>query len=51
MLPAQIPEAHRPKLGTTFQRIRVVELELPPVRKIANLSAVLFERADPVSTS
>lgn len=48
---ARIPEAHRPPLGTTFQRAQVVELELPPVRKIANLSAVLFERADPVSKS
>lgn len=48
---ARIPEAYRPPLGTTFQRTQVVELELPPVRKIANLSAVLFERADPVPKS
>jgi tRNA(His) 5'-end guanylyltransferase len=45
---ARIPEPHRPPIGATFQRTQVVELELPPVRKIANLSAVLFERADPV---
>ncbi len=44
---ARIPEAHRPPPGATFQRTQVVELELPPVRKIANLSAVLFERAEP----
>ena len=48
---ARIPEAHRPPLGATFQRTQVVELDLPPVRKIANLSAVLFERADPVPKS
>jgi len=42
---ARIPEAHRPPIGATFQRTQVVELELPPVRRIANLAAVLFERA------
>lgn len=47
----RIPEPHRPSVGSTFQRTQVVELELPPVRKIANLSAVLFERADPVPKS
>lgn len=46
---ARIPEAHRPAADATFQRSQVVELELPPVRKIANLSAVLFERADPIA--
>jgi tRNA(His) 5'-end guanylyltransferase len=46
---ARIPEAHRPAAGTTFQRTQVVELELPPVRKIGNLAAVLFERAEPVA--
>lgn len=44
---ARIPEAHRPPLDATFQRTQVVDLELPPVRKIANLTAVLFERAEP----
>jgi tRNA(His) guanylyltransferase len=48
---ARIPEAHRPPAGATFQRTQVVELELPPVRKVANLPAVLFERADPVAVS
>ncbi|HWO24516.1 MAG TPA: tRNA(His) guanylyltransferase Thg1 family protein [Kofleriaceae bacterium] len=46
---ARIPEAHRPPLGATFQRTQVVELELPPVRQIANLGAVLFERAEPAA--
>ncbi len=46
---ARIPQAHRPPAGTTIRRAQVIELELPPVRKIANLSAVLFERADPVA--
>jgi tRNA(His) guanylyltransferase len=44
---AKIPEAHRPPADATFQRTRVEELELPPVRRIVNLSAVLFEGAAP----
>ena len=48
---ARIPEAHRPPIGATFQRTQVVELELPPVRQISNLSGVLFERAHPVPRS
>ena len=44
---AQIPPAHRPPAGTMVKRTQVVELELPPARKIANLAAVLFERAEP----
>ncbi len=46
---ARIPEPHRPPVGATVQRTQVVELDLPPVRQIANLTAVLFERADPVA--
>jgi tRNA(His) guanylyltransferase len=45
---ARIPEAHRPPVGATFQRAQVVEIDLPPVRKVENLSAVLFERAEPI---
>ena len=45
---ARIPEAHRPAADATFKRSAVVELELPPVRKVGNLCAVLFERAAPV---
>jgi tRNA(His) guanylyltransferase len=45
---ARIPERHRPPVGAAFQRTSVVELDLPPARKVANLSAVLFERADAV---
>lgn len=48
---ARIPEQHRPPPGTTFQRTQVVEVELPPIRKIANLSAVLFERDEPILKS
>jgi tRNA(His) 5'-end guanylyltransferase len=44
---ARIPEAHRPPADATFKRTSVVELEMPPVRKIANLIEVLFERAEP----
>ena len=46
---ARIPEAHRPPDGALFERTQVVALELPPVRRIANLAAVLFERAEPVA--
>jgi len=44
---ARIPEAHRPPADATFERTEVVELEMPPVRKIGNLLAVLVERAAP----
>jgi hypothetical protein len=37
-------DLNRP-LDATFKRAQVVELELPPVRQIANLTAVLFESA------
>jgi tRNA(His) guanylyltransferase len=46
---ARISEAHRPAAGALVTRTQVVDLELPPVRKIANLAAVLFERAAPVA--
>ena len=42
----RIPEAHRPAPDTLVTRSQVVELELPPARRIANLAAVLFESAD-----
>lgn len=42
---ARIPAAHQPPPGATFERAQVVELDLPPVRSIANLDAVLFEGA------
>jgi tRNA(His) 5'-end guanylyltransferase len=44
---AKIPEAHRPAPDTRVKRTSVVELDLPPVRKIGNLVAVLFEAAAP----
>ena len=44
----RIPEAHRPAPDTVVKRTNVVELDLPPVRKIANLIEVLFERAEPL---
>ena len=46
---ARIPDAHRPPADATFTRAQVVELELPPVRKIGNLVAVLFDGAAPES--
>jgi tRNA(His) 5'-end guanylyltransferase len=44
---ARIPERHRPPAGTLVDRTQVVELELPPIRKVANAAAVLFEGAAP----
>jgi tRNA(His) guanylyltransferase len=44
---ARIPEAHRPAADAVVKRTSVTELELPPVRRIANLVEVLFERAEP----
>ena len=34
---------------TDDERARIPEAHRPPVRRIANLAAVLFERADPVA--
>jgi hypothetical protein len=48
---ARIPEAHRPPIGATFERTQVVELDLPPVRKIANVREVRFDCATPVAKS
>lgn len=48
---ARIPEAHRPPADAQFERTEIAELELPPVRKIGNLTAVLFERAAVVARS
>ncbi len=44
---ARIPEKHRPLPDMLVTRSHVVELDLPPVRRIANLHAVLFESAAP----
>lgn len=44
---ARIPEPHRPPEGAIVIRSQVVELELPPARKVGNLAAVLFEAAEP----
>ncbi len=43
---AAIPERHRPP-GGVVSRHAVLELELPPIRKITNLADVLFTQADP----
>jgi tRNA(His) 5'-end guanylyltransferase len=45
----RIPEPHRPAADAKFVRAQVVDLELPPARKVANLVDVLFERAVPVA--
>jgi tRNA(His) guanylyltransferase len=43
----RIPEAHRPGPEAVVTRSQVVELDMPPARRTANLAAVLFEAADP----
>jgi tRNA(His) 5'-end guanylyltransferase len=45
---AAIPEAHRPPPGQLFSRRQVVALELPPIRRVGNALAVLFEGAAPL---
>lgn len=44
---ARIPEPHRPPIGAMVERTHIAELELPPIRRIANAAAVLFEGAAP----
>lgn len=46
----RIPEKHRPDVGQTFKRSSVVELDMPPARRIANYTDVIFEAAEPVAT-
>ncbi len=46
---ARIPEPHRPAPDALFTRASVVELDLPPVRKVGNLLDVLFEAATPTA--
>jgi tRNA(His) 5'-end guanylyltransferase len=45
----RIPNEHRPSRDQTFSRSRVVELDLPPVRRITNAAATLFTGALPES--
>lgn len=44
----RIPERHRPPEGQLFQRSRVVELDLLPIRKLGNAEDVLFRAAEAV---
>ena len=43
-----IPEKHRPEAGQKFTRSSIVELELPPAKRVANYVDVLFNNAEPV---
>jgi tRNA(His) 5'-end guanylyltransferase len=45
---ARIPPAHRPPPGTTFIRIEVRAIDMPPLRRVANALDVLFAGAPPV---
>jgi hypothetical protein len=47
---ARIPENYRPDPGTLFSRSEVQAYDLPPLNKVTNRVAVLFEDAEPVST-
>lgn len=42
-----IPEDYRPKPGEMLERTDILELELPPLRKVVNRVEVLFEGAEP----
>jgi tRNA(His) guanylyltransferase len=44
---ARIPEPHRPPPGAVVQRTQIAELEMPPIRRVSNAAAVLFEGAVP----
>ena len=43
----RIPEAHRPPRDQVITRHQIVELELPPIRKLANAIEVLFQNMKP----
>lgn len=43
----RIPEPHRPAPATRVTRSQVVELDLPPIRRIVNATEVLFGGAEP----
>ena len=42
-----IPEKHRPEPGQKFTRSSIVELELPPAKRVANYADVLFFKEEP----
>lgn len=42
-----VPEKHRPPRGELFTRGCIVDLDLPPIRRIANAVEVLFADAEP----
>lgn len=44
----RIPEAHRPAAGELVTRSVVDDVDMPPIRRVGNLIAVLFDGADPV---
>ena len=43
----RIPEAHRPPREQVFTRSHIVELDLPPIRRLGNAVAVLLSAAAP----
>lgn len=44
---ARIPERHRPAPGATVARSEVRVMEMPPIRRVANVIDVVFEGATP----
>ena len=48
---ARIPEAHRPAPGAVVERAEVRAFEMPPIRRVPNALAVLFEGAAPEGES
>lgn len=47
----RIPEQHRPPVDAEFARTEVAVIDMPPVRRVVNLLAVIFEGAVPVERS
>lgn len=47
---SRIPEDHRPSDGHVVERVRVVRIDMPPMQKLANRVAVVFEGAEPVTS-
>lgn len=44
----RIPEKHRPDCGAMFERTEVVEVDMPPIRRVLNLLEALFAGAEAV---
>jgi tRNA(His) guanylyltransferase len=50
---ARLPEKHRARRfgETTFKRARMVEVDMPPIRRVINRIEVIFEGAQPITAT